>query len=448
MISRLLYAFEAGLSYVKRNPQIYVGLLLVLVVPLLFLYTGQNFLDAAKANQDRLQKDRVGLLHDSLTVLVRSEAISTESLQTQIDYLADLNPDITQFKILVADGTEIVPVVAMATNTVGVSEENIELYQNAAVRFDESIIFEFFVNGSRFWQAFRAFKADNGEIMFVFTEHDLSITDTVIKKNEKEAYLVLFFVYLLILVIAWWVIKNTDYKHLYSEAQDAIKTKDLFTNMIAHELRAPLTAMRGYASMIEESKQARSEEREHAGKISTASERLLNIVNDLLDVARIQSGKLAVELTEVDLAVVINAVIDELRVSASEKSLELFGTGTDESCIAKADPKRLHQVLTNLVSNSIKYTKEGKIEVGVDEKKHCFEIRIKDNGMGISAEDQQKLFAPFYRVDSKDVSQITGTGLGMWITRQLVELMGATIAVESIKGVGTHVVLTISKFDK
>jgi two-component system sensor histidine kinase EvgS len=83
--------------------------------------------------------------------------------------------------------------------------------------------------------------------------------------------------------------------------------------------------------------------------------------------------------------------------------------------------------------------------VAIEEKPRAFEIRIKDTGMGISAEEQKNLFAPFYRVESNDVSKITGTGLGMWITKELIELMGAKIGVESIKGVGTHVVVTIKK---
>jgi signal transduction histidine kinase len=109
------------------------------------------------------------------------------------------------------------------------------------------------------------------------------------------------------------------------------------------------------------------------------------------------------------------------------------------------DGKRLHQALTNLVSNAIKYTNKGTISLSLDDKYAYVEIRVKDTGMGISSDDQKKIFAPFFRVENEDVSKITGTGLGMWITKELIELMGATIGVESIKGVGTHVVITLPK---
>ena len=445
MISRILYAIEGAVAYSKRNPQVYLGLLLIVVIPLIFLYTGQQFLDAGRSNQDRLQKDRVGILHDAFVSLIRGGQVEVEVIQDEIIQIVALNPDITNFKVAVRDANTIVPVAALSTTSIGVPEESISLYQNAAVRFDESVIFEFYKGEDRFWQAFRAFEDPDGSIHFIFTEHSLALTDAVLAQNEQEAYGTLIIIYLFVLGIAYWLIRNTDYRHLYTETQNAIKTKDLFTNMIAHELRAPLTAIRGYASMLEESIENVDENHGRANRIRLSSERLLNIVNDLLEVARIQSGKLSINKAKTDISVVMTAVVDELQVSAKEKSITLQCLGNDVSHLAITDQKRLHQILINLVSNAIKYTKEGVIELSIEGKGESLELRIKDTGMGISAEEQKQLFAPFYRVESNDVSTITGTGLGMWITKQLVELIGATIGVESIKGVGTHIVITIPK---
>ena len=187
------------------------------------------------------------------------------------------------------------------------------------------------------------------------------------------------------------------------------------------------------------------EQQKHAKRITDSAERLLTIVNDLLDVARIQSGKLAFQKENFDVSEVVIAVIDELHISAQEKNIILKHIGTDTSHVVMGDRMRLHQAITNLVSNAIKYTKDGEIELSVAQKFNKVIVRVKDTGMGISAEDQKQLFAPFFRVKNDDVSQITGTGLGMWITKQLIELMGAKIGVESIKGVGTHIVVTLDK---
>ena len=247
-----------------------------------------------------------------------------------------------------------------------------------------------------------------------------------------------------ILALAYWHIRLTDYRYLYIKVRKANEMKDLLTNMIAHELRAPLTAIRGYASMIGEATQD-PDQQIYAVRVKDSAERLLVIVNDLLEVARIQSGKLSVEKEVFDVSEVIIAVTDELHVSALEKNIKLSHTGAIETHLIEGDRKRLHQAMTNLVSNAIKYTKDGAIELVIEEKVATVEVRVKDTGMGISAEDQKKLFAPFFRVENEDVSKITGSGLGMWITKQLLELMGAKIGVESIKGVGTHVVVKLNK---
>jgi two-component system sensor histidine kinase EvgS len=152
-----------------------------------------------------------------------------------------------------------------------------------------------------------------------------------------------------------------------------------------------------------------------------------------------------VTLGECDLSQTILEVIEELRVSADEKGITLSTSGAASPHRILADGKRLHQALTNLVSNAIKYTQHGGIEVALEEKPAAVEIRVKDSGMGISAEDQKQLFAPFFRVANDDVSKITGTGLGMWITKELIELMDGKIGVESIRGVGTHVVIQLKK---
>ncbi len=148
---------------------------------------------------------------------------------------------------------------------------------------------------------------------------------------------------------------------------------------------------------------------------------------------------------DVDVARIVTAVKDELAISAQEKKITLNFEPPSTPTQARGDAKRLHQVLTNLVSNAIKYTPEGSITLSIESKTAYVEVRVQDTGMGISSEDQKKLFAPFFRVASTDVSKITGSGLGMWIAKELVELMGGKIGVESIKGVGTHIVLSVPK---
>ena len=444
MISRILYAAQRSVTYVKEHPQMLFILILIIVIPLLFLYNGQQFLDAGRQNQDRLQKDRVGLMQDTFASILYTTKFNGEVIQEEIERISDLNPDIVDFKVVKQNGSQMSHIAALNSELIGTQEEYVDLYRNAAVRIDESVLFEVFTQEGRMWLAYRAIESSDKELYFIYTQISLQATDNLFKTGERDARFSLIFIYMFILALAFWHIKLTDYHYLYIKVRKANEMKDLFTNMIAHELRAPLTAMRGYASMMEEG--ANEEEKNsYTHKIKDSSERLLTVVNDLLDVARIQSGKLSMEKEIFDVSEVIISVTDELQDMAKAKNINLMHTGAIETHLVQGDRSRLHQAMVNLVSNAIKYTREGAIELAVEEKYSNVEVRVKDTGMGISSEDQKKLFAPFFRVQNNDVSQITGTGLGMWITKQLIDLMEAKISVESIKGVGTHVVVKLPK---
>lgn len=408
------------------------------------LYTGQQFLEVGRSNQDRLQKDRVGLMQDVFATLLEASDFNETLIQTQIDSLSALNPDITAFRIVTETNEGFVPIAALSADVIGVYEPDPELYRRASLSLDETVIFEFSATHGRLWQAFRTIRSQDGDVYFIFTEFDLSAIDSAFASKERDVLWSLLVVYVIFIAVAYWLIRQTDFRNLYLQSKQESETKDQFVNMIAHELRAPLTAIKGYSSLLEE-RLTDEESILYSVRTRESAERLIAIVNDLLDVARIQSGKLAVEQEVVNVSAVVTAVIDELRISAEQKQISLTQVGTDTVHEIQGDTKRLHQALTNLVSNAIKYTKEGTIELEVIDKPTEVELRVKDTGMGISAEDQQKLFAPFFRVKSDSVAHITGTGLGMWITKQLIELMGAKIGVESIKGVGTHVVVSLPK---
>ncbi len=441
----LLNRSLAGLRYIKEHPQILFALMLLIVIPLLFLYTGQQFLEAGKANQDSLQKNRIGIMQDSIALLLAATNFDESHIHTELEKFISQNPDITDYLIAKKTPGGIVPIIARNQAEVGKSVTDDTLFQSASLRTDESLIFEYYDESkNRTWSAYRSVRTTTGEYYFIETTVSLASVDAIIASREHTAYYSLIFVYLFLLALAYWHIKLTDYQYLYTETKRAIETKDLFTNMIAHELRAPLTAIHGYASILAEHLGDLTQ-KEQAVRIEDSANRLILIVNDLLDVARIQSGKLAMDTDNFDIAPIITNVVTELQVVASQKGSQVSAELGNSSHIAYIDANRLQQVLTNIVSNAIKYTEKGKILVVVKDLRKTLEVRVQDTGMGISSEDQQKLFAPFFRVTNESMSTITGTGLGMWITKQLVELMSGTIGVESIKGVGTHIVVTLPK---
>jgi signal transduction histidine kinase len=415
--------------------------MLLFVIPLLFLYTGQRFLEVGTYNQDRLQKDKIGILHDALVSLSVATEVNLLTIETQLQLLAQQNPDIIDLQLLKVTEAGIVPLLSIASTTIGLPEINTEPFSSAQLINNESIIFESEESGERVWYGYRAFSTQDNTQYFIYTQSSLESVDQLFANRERDAYFSLVFIYLFLLLLAVWHIKLTDYRYLYAEATQAIQTKDLFTHMIAHELRSPLTAIRGYASMLREHL-TEDTSKQQAERIQVSSERLITIVNDLLDIARLQSKKLEIDSNIVDLNRVVRDVVAEFSPVANQKGCELCWVDSNVPQTIYADQKRVHQILTNIVSNSIKYTDKGTVTITTEKHRNQVEVRVKDTGAGISAEDQKKLFAPFFRTKSAESSTTVGTGLGMWITKELIELMGGTIGVESIQGVGTQIVMT------
>lgn len=445
MIQRTVILMRRGYEYVRHNPQILTTLLLLVVIPTAFFVSGQKFLDIARNNQDRLQKDRIGLLQDVFSTIIRTTSEGDVSIQNELTRIAQLNSDIVDFKVVIEDGPYLRVVASLRVNDIGSFIESPDMYRTANVDPHSSFIIPDAVDGIRYWNSYRLVEVSGGETYYIFTRSSLAQTDAQFSRGIMEAY---FWLTGLLLVVFALIIRHVrliDYAALYAETKRSNQAKDMFTNMIAHELRAPLTAMRGYASMILERTDVPHEIRTYTEHIGEASDRLVLIVNDLLDVARIHSGKLSFAPADTDIQNIITSVLEAMQVSAQEKGIQLRQDTPTQALNLYIDSKRFHQALTNLVSNSIKYTKAGSITLSFEDRVDMVEIRVKDTGTGISAENQKNLFAPFFRVADVEVDNTIGTGLGMWITKQLIELMGGTIAVESIKGVGTHVVLKFSK---
>jgi signal transduction histidine kinase len=282
----------------------------------------------------------------------------------------------------------------------------------------------------------------DGLSYIIFSEHSFELIDSIMLARQQLSYLGLSAIFLFLIGLAYWINKQVQWEKLHQKVAKQLEDRDLFSNMIAHEFRAPLTAIKGYASFLEESETLDTENKRFANTIRMSAERLVVLVNDFLEVARLQSGKLEFKKESVDVRDVLAKVTADLQITANKKNLQLTYEPSAEPIVMQTDETRLQQVITNIVSNSVKYTDSGEIELECQKKSTQLTIRIKDTGTGISAEDQKKLFAPFTRVGEVDESTVTGSGLGMWITKQFVSLLDGDIGVESIKGVGTHIVIT------
>ena len=234
-------------------------------------------------------------------------------------------------------------------------------------------------------------------------------------------------------------------------AENANRAKSTFLSNMSHDIRTPMNAIIGFATLAASSIEDRKKVRDYLGKILSSSNHLLSLINDILDMSRIESGKIQLEETEVSLSDVLHDLKTIISGQIHAKQLELYMdamdiTNEDVYC----DKTRLNQVLLNLLSNAVKFTPAGgtvSVRIrqypGTVKGSELYEIRVKDNGIGMSQEFVQKIFSPFERERTSTVSRIQGTGLGMAITKNIVNMMGGTIEVLTEQGKGTEFIVRL-----
>jgi signal transduction histidine kinase len=228
------------------------------------------------------------------------------------------------------------------------------------------------------------------------------------------------------------------------------KLRDEFVFIAAHELRTPVTAIRGYISMILEKTFGEVPEkiRENLLIVNQSNDRLVQLVSDLLEVARSEAGKMKVEIVDIPMAENVVTVVNELKSLSEKKGIKVSYEKPEPDVVVKADSYKLKEVLTNLIGNAIKYTivppasaeasaDKGDIIVKHEIKDKELITHITDHGIGMTPEEVEKLFGKFFRAQNQETKNIEGTGLGLFICKEIIERMGGKIWVTSEKGKGS-----------
>lgn len=445
--------------------QLLYGVSLIILVPIIIIMNAISIINRYNDTIDTSLQRRGLLIGRVFSSIIKDDLSNHEVLQRKIEEIHAASPDISDLKILIPSQEEFEIIASTDKNEIG-NKINFFYYNLAwqqllgeALATDSLILSsvndevnpDIFRQNDRFWLVSLPL-ADNERNKVALLSMSLSsqVIDDLTNATWKSS---LFSLALSILVIILFLAVSTrlwGYVGLYRKVKEVDQMKDEFISMASHELRTPITSIKGYSSMVIDGSLGDVPEKIKPGikRIFDSANRLGSLVEDLLNVSRIEQGRMDFELKPINPSPIIQSVINEVSVNSTKKSLQLTASLTKESALINIDPDKLKQILINIIGNAIKYTEKGSVTVTTSIIPQGLEIKVKDTGIGISIENQKNLFNKFYRIRNDVTRGIQGTGLGLWITKQLIETMKGKITIESIEGTGTQVRITFPLIKK
>jgi len=438
--------------------QLIYGIILIILIPLLIVYNTVFIIKKYNNSIDVTLQRQALVVGRTISTLIAGDLPWEDFVQAKLDLLMENNSEIQELAVLVPVEGNFKVVASSNIDEVGeikdsyyyrMAWEEIEdgglatdsLHLAKSSQNTEAEIEDF--ENDRFWLVAMPMENTSGIKKALLTvKLSSEIVDELTGYNRNLSIYLLIGTVFIVMLFLLAAVRLWDYALLYNKIKEVDKTKDEFISIASHELRAPVTGIKGHTSMMLDGSLGIINDRvkNSAEMIQSATDRLNVLVEDLLNVSRIEQGRMKIDIKPANIDKIIKGAIEELKVQSDIKGITLnYSPFIDDFPLVNIDINRLEQVLVNIISNAIKYTKEGSIDITVEAKKDKFlEIKIKDTGMGMSAKDRARLFEKFYRVQSNKTRGITGTGLGLWISKRLVELMDGSISVDSIENVGTQ----------
>jgi signal transduction histidine kinase len=429
-------------EFLKTFPGIFYSLFLIVFFPLFVFFSLQFTISRFEKNINFILQTEALSITQIFSQFSQDFFSQPEKLQEKVFQIQKENPNLKQVRILKKKGENFKILASQNPEEVGAILEDPFLLLSwsknepvANLIFDQN-------KKERIWKVTNPIKNLSGEkIGLVSLGLSLKETDEILTNLILKTFFLMIFGILICIFLVFQHTRLFGYVNLFLKMKEAEKAKNEFIRMATHELQSPVTNIKNYVLELKEilSQKLTKEEKEFLEVVELSAKNLSELMTDILQVSRIEQGSLDFAPQTLDVTKETEEIVKNFEIQAKQKNLKLIFEKPKEKILILANPYRFKEVLNNLLTNAIKYTFEGeiKVEIKVDfSKKRCY-ISVEDTGIGISAENQRKIFEKFFREKRKETSGIPGTGLGLWLVKEIMRRSGGDIFFESREGKGS-----------
>lgn len=426
----------------KENSQLIYSLILIFLIPASILLNTFWGIQKFQKNIETELQNKTILAKTVFANTVFDDLNQDSLLQEKIDKIVAADKEVKDITVLspVEDGFQVI--ASSNLNNLGVIYKSLQ-YTSAWLDGHDITSLGSPEGGSkeRSWTIISPLNdASGSKTALLSLQISNADIDALTQRTLIESLCILIVTIFFVLLLLFNHFHFFEYAVLFKRLKEVDKMKDDFISMASHELKTPMAAIKGYMSMLFEGVAGKIDQKAkiHLEKILANIKRLDTLVDALLDVSRLEQGRMKFEMQATDASEIISQVISEIRVEADQKHLKIeYRELPPPHPSIYVDPDRLAQVFDNVIGNAIKYTQKGTVSIYYRIEENHLKIIVQDTGIGMSKQDMRELFRRFYRIRNDKTADIPGTGLGLWITREIVIKMNGEIFAESKEGIGS-----------
>lgn len=428
--------------------QLVYAVIVIILVPASLAFNTIFLLTNIQKDIDYELNNKALMVESVIGVQLQDHIDDPAVLEEKLRFLITKLPDVRAIEVFRFDKDDITPVVTTSESTKAVFDPVLnQLAWGSNESYSKQIVASVGSSGDseRVWLVASPLSdANNNKVGVINLYMSAAQIDAITGRTVRDSLLVLFITMVGISLLLLNHFRFFEISILFKKLSDLDKLKDDFISMASHELRAPLTVISSYAYVLSKNPLLGGDvtASRDISIIYQSAERLKVLIEDILDVSRIEQRRMNLQKIPIDLASLIESIVQEFSQQAHTKNLRLIYEKSQTSVFIEGDPSKLKQVFYNLVSNAIKYTIQGEVKIYHQVSSGKVKTLIKDTGVGMTEEERGRLFQKFSRMQNDQTKNIPGTGLGLWITKQLIEMMKGTVSVESVKGQGSQFIVS------